>query len=49
VAALRHARYWTDAIILLAGVAVWTLAAKWTLEKSGSALPRVAMSRLGLG
>ena len=49
VAALRHARYWTDAIILLAGVAVWALAAKWTLEKSGSALPRVAMNRLGLG
>ncbi len=49
VAALRHARYWTDAAILLVGVAGWTLAAKWTLEKSGSALPRVAMSRLGLG
>jgi len=49
LSALRHARYWTDAVILLAGVAVWTLIVKWTLEKSGSALPRVALRRLGLG
>jgi putative peptidoglycan lipid II flippase len=49
LAALRHARYWTDAIILVAGVAVWALIARWTLEKSGSALPRVAARRLGLG
>jgi putative peptidoglycan lipid II flippase len=49
LAALRHARYWTDAVILLAGVAVWTLIVWLTLEKSGSALPRVALRRLGLG
>jgi putative peptidoglycan lipid II flippase len=42
-------RYWTDAIILTAGVAAWTLVAKWTLEKSGSALPRVVLRRLGMG
>ncbi len=49
LAALRHAHYWTDAVILLAGLALWTLIVKWTLEKSGSALPRVALRRLGLG
>ena len=48
VAALRHARYWTDAVILLAGIAVWTLIVWWTLEKSGSALPRVVLRRLGM-
>jgi len=48
VAALRHARSLTDAAILLAGVIVWTLIAGWTLQKSGSALPRVALRRLGL-
>jgi len=48
LAALRHARYWTDAVILLAGIAVWTLIVRWTLEKSGSALPRIALRRLGL-
>ena len=47
-AALHHARSWTDAAILLAGVVVWTLIAKWTLEKSGSALPGVVLRRLGL-
>jgi putative peptidoglycan lipid II flippase len=49
LAALRHAHYWTDAVILIAGISVWILIARWTLEKSGSALPRVAMRRLGLG
>jgi putative peptidoglycan lipid II flippase len=49
LATLRHARYWTDAVILLAGVAVWALIVKWTLEKSGSALPRIALRRIGLG
>jgi putative peptidoglycan lipid II flippase len=49
VAAHRHARYWTDAVILVAGIAVWALIVKWTLEKSGSALPRIALRRLGLG
>jgi putative peptidoglycan lipid II flippase len=49
VAALHHARRWTDAVILVAGTAVWALIAKWTLEKSGSALPRVVLRRLGMG
>jgi putative peptidoglycan lipid II flippase len=48
-AQLRHARYWDDAVILIAGVAVWILIAKWVLEKAGSALPRVALRRLGFG
>ena len=48
-AALHHAHDWIDAVILLAGVALWTLVAKWTLERSGSALPRVTLRRLGLG
>jgi putative peptidoglycan lipid II flippase len=49
LAALRHARYWTDAVILVAGIAVWTLIVGWVLGKSGSALPRIALRRLGLG
>ena len=44
---LRHARL-GDLVILVAGVALWTAIAKWILEKTGSALPRVAMQRLGL-
>jgi putative peptidoglycan lipid II flippase len=48
VAALHHARSWTDAFILVAGVAVWTLVAGWALEISGSALPRVVLRRLGM-
>jgi putative peptidoglycan lipid II flippase len=48
LAAHRYARSLTDTVILIAGVAVWTLIAKWTLEKSGSALPGVVMRRLGL-
>ena len=32
--------------ILVAGIAVWIVIAMWVLEKSGSALPRVAMRRL---
>jgi hypothetical protein len=38
----------TDAVILLAGIAVWTLIVWWILEKSGSALPRVVLRRIGL-
>jgi putative peptidoglycan lipid II flippase len=37
-----------DLIILLVGGAVWLGIAKWVLERSGSALPRVAMRRLKL-
>ena len=34
---------------LALGCAVWVLLAKWLLERFGSALPKVAMKRLGLG
>jgi putative peptidoglycan lipid II flippase len=37
-----------DAAELVAGSALWTLVAVSVLEKTGSALPRVAMKRLGL-
>jgi putative peptidoglycan lipid II flippase len=40
---------WTDAAELLAGTLVWVLVAGWVLERTGSALPKVAMKRLGLG
>ena len=39
----------TDLAVLIAGSAIWVFIAKWVLEESGSALPRVAMKRLGLG
>jgi hypothetical protein len=38
---------WIDLAVLAAGSALWLLMAKWVLEKSGSALPRVMMRRLG--
>jgi putative peptidoglycan lipid II flippase len=44
----HHARL-ADAAILIAGCAIWILIAKLVLEKSGSALPRVTMRRLGIG
>jgi len=44
---LRHARL-GDLVILAAGMVLWTAIAKWVLERTGSALPRVAMKRLGL-
>lgn len=37
-----------DLAVLLAGTAVWLGVTKVVLEKSGSALPRVALKRLGL-
>jgi putative peptidoglycan lipid II flippase len=40
---------WTDLALLAAGSLIWVVAAKWILERTGSALPRVAMKRLGLG
>jgi putative peptidoglycan lipid II flippase len=40
---------WADLAIVLAGLALWLLAARWILDKTGSALPRVALRRLGLG
>jgi hypothetical protein len=39
---------WIDLGQLVAGTAVWLVAAMWVLEKAGSALPRVMMKRLGL-
>ena len=44
---LHHTRL-TDLAVLLAGTAIWLAVTKVVLEKSGSALPRVAMKRLGL-
>jgi putative peptidoglycan lipid II flippase len=40
---------WMDLAMLLVGTALWAVIARWVLEKTGSALPRVAMKRLGLG
>jgi putative peptidoglycan lipid II flippase len=37
-----------DLAVLLVGTAVWLAVTKVVLEKSGSALPRVALKRLGL-
>jgi putative peptidoglycan lipid II flippase len=44
--ALRQARL-VDLVILIAGTALWLALVRWILEKTGSALPRVAMKRLG--
>jgi len=40
---------WIDFTLLIAGSAVWVVLAKWILEKTGSALPRVVMKRLRFG
>ncbi len=40
---------WTDTVALIAGTALWLFITQWVLEKTGSALPRVARKRLGLG
>jgi len=37
-----------DVVLLLAGSAFWIFMAKWILEKTGSALPKVVMKRLGI-
>jgi putative peptidoglycan lipid II flippase len=39
---------WTDLAVLVAGSALWTVIAGWVLDRSGSALPRVMLKRLGL-
>jgi putative peptidoglycan lipid II flippase len=39
---------WEDLVVLILGSALWLAIAAWVLEKSGSALPRVTMKRLGL-
>ncbi len=44
---LHHAR-WNDAAILIAGSLLWALITKLILEKTGSALPGVAMKKLRL-
>jgi putative peptidoglycan lipid II flippase len=46
---LASVKRWTDLAVLVAGSAVWVAIAGWVLEKTGSALPRVAMKRLGMG
>jgi putative peptidoglycan lipid II flippase len=40
---------WIDLVVLAAGALIWVAIVRWVLEKSGSALPRVAMKRLGMG
>jgi putative peptidoglycan lipid II flippase len=40
---------WIDMAVLLAGTALWLAVVKWVLEKTGSALPRATMKRLGMG
>jgi putative peptidoglycan lipid II flippase len=44
----RHL-HWTELGELAAGTALWLAMAIWLLEKTGSALPRVAMKRVGVG
>jgi hypothetical protein len=39
---------WTDLAVLAVGSVLWIVIARWTLEKTGSALPKVALKRLGL-
>jgi putative peptidoglycan lipid II flippase len=39
---------WIDLGVLTAGGVVWVVIAKWILERTGSALPREAMKRLGM-
>jgi putative peptidoglycan lipid II flippase len=45
---LQASNRWMDLAVLLAGTALWLAVTKWILQKSGSALPAVAMRRLGL-
>ena len=37
-----------EAGVLVAGTVLWLVVARWVLEKTGSALPRVALKRLQL-
>ncbi len=43
-----HASRWADLAMAIAGTAVWLPLIKIVLEKTGSALPRVIVQRLGL-
>jgi putative peptidoglycan lipid II flippase len=45
---LRRQARLMDLAILIAGSALWLAVARWILEKTGSALPRIALKRLGL-
>jgi putative peptidoglycan lipid II flippase len=47
IAWMHHAR-WIDIALLVAGLLLWAAVAKVILEKSGSALPRIAMKKLRL-
>jgi putative peptidoglycan lipid II flippase len=38
---------WTDLSLLMVGGVLWLAITGWTLEKTGSALPKVAMKQLG--
>jgi putative peptidoglycan lipid II flippase len=40
---------WMDLGLVLGGSLLWLAIAKWVLDLTGSALPRVTMQRLGLG
>jgi putative peptidoglycan lipid II flippase len=40
---------WIDLAVLVGGSILWLAIVKWILEKTGSALPRVTMKRLGIG
>jgi len=46
--ALPNHKQWIDLAVVAAGTVIWLAVVKWVLEKSGSALPRVTMKRLGL-
>ena len=46
---LAHPTRWADLALLAVGTILWTAAVKFLLEITGSALPKVAMKRLGLG
>jgi putative peptidoglycan lipid II flippase len=39
---------WMDLAVLLLGGTLWLITARWVLEKTGSALPKVAVKRLGI-
>jgi putative peptidoglycan lipid II flippase len=43
-----HHTRWIDLAVLVTGIVAWLAVTKEVLERSGSALPRVAMKRLGL-
>ena len=40
---------WTDLSLLVVGSVLWLAITAWALERTGSALPKVAMKRLGFG